>query len=211
MKIAVCGATGLTGRSVVEQALGEGHDVVALVRNPAGLDLNHRNLKVLEGNPTVAPDVERCLIDGVEVVINCIGVGGKGDGQHTTVVSDSVITTIAAMRNHGTRRIVCMSNIGTGDSGPRWFTKAVVPLAARWLQPIIADKERMEAALRGTTDIEWISARMAAIVEGPAKPIRTNETGRGIGMRITAPSAARFLLDRIDGHESLSQTPSVSN
>jgi hypothetical protein len=155
--------------------------------------------------------VDRCLSEGVETVINCIGVGGRGDGQHTTVVSDSVTLTIAAMRDHGARRIICMSNIGTGGSGPRWFTKAVVPIAARWLQPIIADKERMEAALRATTDFEWISARMAAITDGPARPIRTNRTGRGIGMRITAPSAAGFLLDRIDGPDFVGETPSVSN
>ncbi len=211
MKIAVYGATGLTGSSVVNQALDDGHDVVALVRNPAALDLRHRNLTVLTGNPTAAYDVEHCLHDDVEVVINCIGIGGKGNGLHTTVVSDSVTNTISAMASSGTRRIVCMSNIGAGGSGPRWFTKAVVPIAARWLQPIIADKERMEAVLRTTTDIEWISARMAAIGDGPLKPVRTNQTGRGIGMRITAPSAARFLLDRIAGPEFLRETPSVSN
>jgi len=211
MRIAVYGATGLTGRSVVEQALADGHEVVAMVRNATAVDLRHPRLIVLEGNPTIADDIDRCLSGGIEVVIDCIGVGGKGDGKHTTVVSDSVASTITAMRTHGTRRIVCMSNIGTGGSGPRWFTGVVVPVAARWLLPILADKERMEAVLRATTDVEWVSARMAAIAEGPLRPIRTNDTGRGIGIRITAPSAARFLLDQIDSADHVGRTPSVSN
>ena len=37
MKIAVVGATGHTGRLVVEQALARGDDVVALARRPEGL------------------------------------------------------------------------------------------------------------------------------------------------------------------------------
>ena len=39
MKILVLGASGGTGRQVVEQALGHGHDVVAFVRDPANFGL----------------------------------------------------------------------------------------------------------------------------------------------------------------------------
>jgi putative NADH-flavin reductase len=40
MKIAVLGATGRTGRLVVEQALTRGDEVVAYVRNPHGIAAN---------------------------------------------------------------------------------------------------------------------------------------------------------------------------
>jgi uncharacterized protein YbjT (DUF2867 family) len=39
MKLAIFGATGRTGRPLVQQALEAGHEVVALVRTPAKLTL----------------------------------------------------------------------------------------------------------------------------------------------------------------------------
>lgn len=46
MKLAVLGATGQTGQFLVSQALQQGHDVTALVRNVTKLTIQHKNLKV---------------------------------------------------------------------------------------------------------------------------------------------------------------------
>jgi uncharacterized protein YbjT (DUF2867 family) len=80
----------------------------------------------------------------------------------------------------------------------------------RWLMPIIEDKDRMETAL-GESQVEWVSVRLPSIVEGPDKPVRTSANGRGIGLSITAASAASILLARATGSEFLRETPSVSN
>ena len=50
MKIVVFGATGPTGRHVVERALELGHEVTAFVRNPSGLSLSHPALNVQQGD-----------------------------------------------------------------------------------------------------------------------------------------------------------------
>lgn len=209
MKIAVFGASGLTGGLVVTQALAQGHDVLALARNPGRLTLKHPRLLVIAGSPTDIGDVERC-VRGADAVVHCLGLGGKGDGARTTLISDSVKAVLAAMRRHGVARIVCMSNVGAGGSGT-WFAKRiVVPLFLRWLQPIIDDKDRMETALRAS-EVEWVSVRLPSIVPGPEKPLRVSASGRGIGLRITAESAARFLLAQVGTTEFLGSTPSISN
>lgn len=41
MRLAVFGATGGTGRQLVEQALAQGHEVTAVVRDPARLPVEH--------------------------------------------------------------------------------------------------------------------------------------------------------------------------
>lgn len=46
MKIAVLGASGQTGVHLVNQALQQGHNVTAIVRNPAKLTVHHDKLKV---------------------------------------------------------------------------------------------------------------------------------------------------------------------
>jgi uncharacterized protein YbjT (DUF2867 family) len=209
MKLAVFGATGLTGGLVVTQALEQGHEVVVLVRDPRRVSLQHPRLTVLAGNPTLLADVERC-VESADVVLHCLGIGGKGDGQPTTLISDSVNAALVAMAKHGVARIVCMSNVGAGGSGTWFANRIVIPLFLRWLLPIIEDKDRMEAALRASS-VEWVSVRLPNIVEGPEKPLRMSEDGRGIGLSITAASTARFLLTRATGSEFLRATPSISN
>ena len=208
-RIAVFGATGLTGGLVVQQALAQGHAVVALVRDPGKVPLKHANLRVIGGSPTAIADVERC-VQGADAVIHCLGIGGKGDGRSTTLISDSVKAVLTAMQRHGVPRIVCMSNVGAGGSGTWVANRLVIPLFLRWLLPIIEDKNRMEAALRASS-VEWVSVRLPNIVEGPDRPLRVSADGRGTGLSISAESAARFILEQLGSHEHLRASPSISH
>lgn len=147
---------------------------------------------------------------GADAVVHCLGIGGRGDGRPTTLISDSVAAVLAAMERHGVRRIVCMSNIGAGGSGTWFANRVVIPLFLRWLLPILEDKARMEAVLRASS-AEWVSVRLPAIVDGPEKPLRMSADGRGIGLTVTAASTARFLLDQTTSATWLRSTPSISN
>jgi len=50
MKLFVIGATGRTGREIVEQALARGHRVTAFVRSPESINLQDERLTVIEGS-----------------------------------------------------------------------------------------------------------------------------------------------------------------
>jgi len=50
MKIVVFGASGRTGRPLVEQALAAGRHVTAFVRDPARLETRHERLTVVQGD-----------------------------------------------------------------------------------------------------------------------------------------------------------------
>jgi len=208
-RIAVFGATGLTGSFVVRHALAQGHEVTVLVRDPAKMRIDSPRLNVIGGSPIAAADVERCVRDA-DAVIHCLGIGGKGDGKPTTLVSDSVQLVLEAMRRHGVPRIVCMSNVGAGGSGSWFANRVVIPLFLRWLHPIIEDKNRMEAALHASA-VEWVSVRLPNIREGPDRPLRVSIDGRGIGFSISAESVACFLLNQVSSPEHLRSAPSISN
>lgn len=49
-RVLIVGATGGTGRQLVAQALERGHVVTALVRNPAKLQIEHPQLRVVQGD-----------------------------------------------------------------------------------------------------------------------------------------------------------------
>jgi uncharacterized protein YbjT (DUF2867 family) len=209
VKIALFGATGFTGRVVITEALARGFEVVALVRDPKALDLQHERLRVIRGDALVQRDVDNSVA-GVDAVLHCLGVGGKGNGKQTTLVSNSVALILKAMENHGVRRIVCMSNVGAGGSGPWLVKRVVVPLFLRWLTPLIEDKDRMEAILQASR-AEWVAVRLPNIVLGPTRPIKTSADGKGISLSITTTSVAHFLLDQLEENAYLRATPSVSN
>ena len=209
MKILVFGASGLTGEIVVDLALKQGHRVVVLTRDASKFSLTNPNLEVIEGNATSQTDIEGALND-VEAVIHCLGIGGKGQGSTTTIVSESVRATLAAMEKTRVMRIVCMSNVGAGSSGTWIYNRIVLTVFLRWLKPIIEDKDRMENLLN-SSQLDWVSVRLPNIVTGASKPVRASEDGKGIGISITAESAAEFLLQQLSDNRWLQRAPSISN
>jgi uncharacterized protein YbjT (DUF2867 family) len=209
MRILVFGASGLTGGIVVDSALKRGNQVLVLTRDASKFSHRHPNLQVMQGSAFSMSDIEAAL-DGVDAVIHCLGIGGKGQGSSTTVVSASVKATLDAMKNKSVRRIVCMSNVGAGNSGTWFYNRVVLPVFLRWLKPIIEDKNRMEAALKSSS-LDWVSVRLPNIVSGPAKKIRSSQDGKGIGISITAESTAEFLLQQVSENIWLRRTPSISN
>ena len=58
------GATGRTGRYLVEQALSAGYEVTAFGRNPAKLDVEHERLMVVQGDIHEADKVAAAVQDG---------------------------------------------------------------------------------------------------------------------------------------------------
>ena len=55
MRLLILGATGATGRELVDQALASGHEVTAFVRNAARVTVKHPNLTVTTGDVSVSP------------------------------------------------------------------------------------------------------------------------------------------------------------
>jgi|LakMenE01Jun11ns_1017448.scaffolds.fasta_scaffold9918056_2 uncharacterized protein YbjT (DUF2867 family) len=209
LTVVVFGGSGLTGRSVIDGAIQRGFRVVAFTRDASRFPVNDPHLEVIEGSATSGDDVLRAL-KGADAVIHCLGIGGKGDGAPTSFVSDSVRVVLGQMKKARVQRIVCMSNVGAGGSGNWLYRLVVLPLFLRWLRPIIADKDVMELALRESS-IEWVSVRFPNIVPGPLRPVRASADGTGIGISITATSAAGFLVSQLSDSQWLRQTPSVSN
>ena len=81
MRLAVFGASGRTGRPLVEQALARGHEVRALVRDPAKLPLTHDRLALVRGDVLSAGDVAD-TVAGCDAVLQC---GGDLDRVHAAL------------------------------------------------------------------------------------------------------------------------------
>src|SRR6185369_3532553 len=105
LRILVLGASGKTGRALVEQALTRGHAVTAFGRSPFAGD-SARALKRIRGNPMSASSLAGAL-KGHDVVLSVLGSRGLG---RTSVRADAARATIDAMHRAGVRRLIIVSS-----------------------------------------------------------------------------------------------------
>jgi putative NADH-flavin reductase len=76
MNLLIFGATGGTGRALVEQALEQGHIVTAFARDPSKVRTAHSNLRVVKGDILDPASVEAAL-HGQDAALSALGVGVK--------------------------------------------------------------------------------------------------------------------------------------
>ncbi|MFF5261538.1 NAD(P)-dependent oxidoreductase [Actinomadura viridis] len=113
MKLVVFGANGPTGRLVTRQALGEGHTVTAVARNPDTFPIQDARLRVAAADALDAAQVDR-VVAGHDRVISTLGV--PYTKEPVTIFSQGARNIAAAMDRHGLRRLVCVTSIGVHPS-----------------------------------------------------------------------------------------------
>jgi putative NADH-flavin reductase len=213
MKITIFGATGFSGQAILAEALKQGHEVTILVRDASKVKIKHNNLKVLEGN-VLNPQIVASALHHQDAVIQCLGVGGKGDGKTTTFISEATKVIVDEMQKQQIKRLIAMSNVGAGNSiafQPWFFTIIILPYFMKWLKVIIEDKNRMEPIIMNS-NLDWTIVRCPNIVDKPAKG-RYNATldGKGLKLSITLPDLSKFMVDQLIETTFNKQAPCISN
>ena len=96
MKLLIFGATGGTGRQLVEQALAQGHEVTAFVRNPAKITTQHEKLQVVKGNVMDCHSVG-AAVAGQDAVFSALGVRFNWLPLVVAIVVSQVLVRTIAM------------------------------------------------------------------------------------------------------------------
>ncbi|MFJ7771859.1 NAD(P)-dependent oxidoreductase [Streptomyces sp. NPDC097107] len=164
MKLTVFGATGGIGQEVVRQALDAGHQVTAVVRDPARLSVTGERLEVFRADLS-DPAAVRPAVAGRDAVLSGLGARRRADAGVATRLTRTVLD---AMEAEGARRLLVVSAAPVGpepqdagllDRGVRGVVSAV-------LKDIYADLRAMEAELaRSATD--WTVARPPRLQDKP--------------------------------------------
>jgi putative NADH-flavin reductase len=198
MRIAVVGATGRTGRQVVEQALARGHHVTALARRPEVMSLRDDRLI------TAAVDVlDRALL--AEAMTSCtavISTLGIGTSRAPTVVySQGVANILHAMGTHGISKLAVISAAPVGPRAEQPFLerRVAMPILDRVFGSTYEDMRRMEALL-GASDVDWVSLRPPRLVDKTATGEYRLDADRPLpqARSLTYADLAGALLDSLD-------------
>jgi putative NADH-flavin reductase len=213
MKIILFGATGYSGRAILAEALQQGYEVTVLVRNASKIQSQHPNLTIVEGD-VLDESVVASVLKHQEVVIQCLGIGGKGDGKPSTFISDATKIMIDEMKKQQVHRLIAMSNVGAGNSvafQPWFFTNLILPYFMKWLKVIIEDKNRMEAIIMNS-ELNWTIVRCPNIVDKSAKgTVTATLDGKDLKLSVTLTDMAAFIVNQIRSSSFSRQAPSISN
>jgi putative NADH-flavin reductase len=154
------------------------------------------------------------VLKNQDAVIQCLGVGGKGDGKPTTFVSDANQIIMEEMEKNQVPRLIAMSNVGAGNSQaflPWIFTRLILPWFMKWLQVLVDDKNRMEPMIM-RSKLDWTIVRCAGIVDKPAQgKVTATLDGKGLKLFIRRGDLAAFMVQQLSDPTFSRQAPAVSN
>ena len=202
LRVLIIGATGGTGRQLVQQALDLGHQVTALVRNPARLKIEHPNLKIVQGNVLDYASIEAGMPGQSAVVC---ALGHKRWLYPTRILSEGTRNILRAMKTSNVPRLICETSLGIGNTAGRlglFYTFFVVPFI---LPFYFWDKVRQEEVI-AESDRDWVIVRPGALTNGAARGKYRQDVNLGnfiLGARISRADVADFMLKQMTNDENL--------
>jgi len=173
MNIVIFGATGATGRCLVEQALSQGYTVTAFARNPLALTSWHAHLSIVKGDVFHPASVEEAVANQ-DAVLCAIGghdqlrVARSRHPRQSGLCTIGTRNILEAMKQYGVSRLICLSAWGVGESKDRLpfvFKHIILPLL---MKEEYEDKEAQEQLIR-QSNLDWTIVRPARLTNGPCR------------------------------------------
>lgn len=204
MKIVIFGANGKTGTLLLDQALAEGHQVIAYVRRAGAIVQQHKNLKTVTGNLDDTVRLKEALT-GADACISALG--GASLTKHSQEIIDGIDRIVLLMEQEGVKRFIYLSSIGTGES--RYFMGPVLRffLADVLLRVPLADHTINEQRLTNSK-LQWTVVRPGSLTDGP-KTGKMNHGSEKIKLKgnskISRANVASFMLDQVTDSTSINK------
>jgi putative NADH-flavin reductase len=207
MKLTIFGAT---GTCLVQQALSAGHQVTAVVRDPARLAVPaQQRLRIVTAD-VLDPAAISPAVDGADAVTTAVGPGTGA----STLRQDSTRSIIRAMQKTGTRRLLMVSGSVVADEGESPFMRYLLkPLVRRtFLRHVYADMRRAEDEIHDSS-LDWTIIRPPALTNKPARGTYRTATDRNLphGFTISRADLAAYMLTLLDDPATVHRHVAIAN
>ncbi len=206
MRVLLLGATGRIGSLCLSTALADGHDVVALVRQPERVASDDR-LKLVAGDTQDSVALARAA-DGVDAVLAAMGPRANTP-EEEAALEQGMRTVVATMRSLGIRRVVTLSGAGVsipGDEKPV-VDRLMSKLVGRFARHVLGAKQREYEVLAGS-DLEWTALRPPLVTDGATAGYRL-DLRLTPGARVRRADVAQALVDQLEDRTYLARAPFV--
>ncbi len=208
-RIIVFGATGGTGKELVMQALEQGYEVTAVVRNPDTFTMQHPHLTISKGD-VLQPITFEYKLQSADAVISCLGAAGT---KPTTLYSDGIMNIITAMQKGKVKRLVCISALPLYLNNSMGIRLQL--LIKLFLAPIFknlySDMRLMETRIM-CSNLNWTIVRPPYLINKPLTGIYRTATHVHLKKpwSISRADLAHFMLSTIDNPETIQSKTEIS-
>lgn len=210
MRLTVFGATGGIGQEIVRQAVAAGHQVTAVVRDPARLSVPLSDVTVHTVARIDEPEALREAVAGRDAVLSALGSRGrKPDG----IAERMTRGVLAAMEAEGTRRLLVVSAapVAPEPADDPLLDRIMASAISAILKEVYADLTAMEAALAASVT-DWTSVRPPKLTDGPLTGTYRMVHGSNprSGRSISRADVAHAMLALIDDPAAMKQGVGVA-
>ncbi|MFI6646578.1 NAD(P)-dependent oxidoreductase [Streptomyces sp. NPDC050529] len=210
MKLTVFGATGGIGQEIVRQAVAAGHEVTAVVRDPARLPVPLSDVTVHTVARVDDPEALREAVAGRDAVLSGLGARGrKADG----IAERLTRSVLSAMEAEGTRRLLVVSAapVAPKPADDPLLDRMMLAAIGAILKEVYADLTAMEAALAASAT-DWTSVRPPKLTNGPLTGTYRTVIGSNprSGRSISRADVAHAMLALVDDPAAVKQGVGVA-
>jgi putative NADH-flavin reductase len=191
MNIVILGASGRTGKLLVNQALARGHTVTAVVRNPAKM-LPANKLTVVKADVLSEQDLTEAF-KGKDAVLSTLG-----SNKDVHLIERSSEAIIPAMEQNGIERFVTELSFGAATTVR--FSRLVTIGFRTVLKEMLIDQAAGLQLLRAS-QLDWTAVLPTVLTNGPStQQVRALKEGEKVGMRhkISRNDVAYFMLETLE-------------
>jgi uncharacterized protein YbjT (DUF2867 family) len=216
MRILILGATGRTGRFLVEEAIKHGYNINLLVRDKSKITINSNLISVYEGTPTTKEDLTNAM-RGCEIIMSALNISRTSDFPWAKLrtpadfLSATMKNIIEVTNKLPVKHIIITSAWGVCE------TKKDIPGWFRWLidHSNIAypykDHELQEELLKNS-NLNWTVVRPVGLTNSLKEKniIVSIDNFPKPTLTIGRKNVARFIINVLQSDLYLKQSPTIS-
>lgn len=211
MKITIFGASGATGTCLARRALDVGHEVTAVVRDPARMTLPVQPRLCVITAGVMDPAAITPAVADTGAVITTIAPHGTG---RSSLREDSTRSIMQAMHKTGARRLLFVSGSVVTDQGESPYLRYLLKPMARhtFLRHVTADFLAAEAEIHAS-DLDWTIFRPPSLNDKPARGTYRAAVDRNLPrcFSITRADLAACMINRLDDPASIHRHVCAAN
>jgi putative NADH-flavin reductase len=211
MRVTVFGASGGTGRLLVQQAVDAGHEAVAVTRHPAAFPVTHPRLTVAEADVHDGAAVASA-IEGSDAVLSSLGV--PFTFKPVDVYSAGISAITSAMANLGVKRIAAVSSSAVAPyhhaDGGFMLNRVVQPLMTATIgRSTYTDLRAMEGILRAS-GLDWTIVRANGLFDAAQVSVYQVSEGPLAGLFTSRADLAACLLAQVRDSRFIRRTIEIT-
>lgn len=208
MRVAILGASGKTGTPLIEEALAQGHEVIAIARTPGKIASDDPRVTKRAGDAFDEATIIAAL-EGADAVITTVGKTDLRD-KRINLSTAAHRSVVAGMQAHNISRLLVISSIGAAQGVKRKGLRRNIYLYLR--RKYYRDMFDMEQEVLGS-GFKVTMLRAPMLYDGPSeKNYRVLEKEDYLDvLRISRDDIAHFLIDEMSANKWINRTIAIAD